>query len=54
MLAMSDILASKLRVLMDVDMLLELLQGVLGAMRQGVEAGAVQVGGGRMVGEHVA
>lgn len=51
---MSGILASKLRVLVDVHMLLKLLEGVLGAMRQGVEAGAVQVGGGRMVREHVA
>lgn len=52
-LAVSAILASELRVLVHVNLLLKLLEGVLGAMRQGIKAGAVKVPRGRMVGEHV-
>jgi hypothetical protein len=54
-LAVTGVLrGAELGVLVGVDLLLELLEGVLGAVGQGVEAGAVQVAGGRVVGQHVA
>ena len=40
-LAVSGILASELGVLVDVHLLLKLLEGILRAMRQGVQAGTV-------------
>lgn len=52
-LAMAGILTAELGALVDVDLLLELLEGVLGAVGEGVEAGAVEVAGGIVVGEHV-
>jgi hypothetical protein len=50
---MPGILATELGVLVDVHLLLKLLEGVLGAVGQSVEAGAVEVARGVVVGEHV-
>ena len=52
-LAMPGILAPELGVLVDVHLLLELLEGVLGAVCQGIQAGAVEVPRRVVVGEHV-
>jgi hypothetical protein len=54
MLAMPGMRAPELRALVDVPLLLKLLEGVLGAVGQGVQAGAVEVPRGRVVGQHVA
>jgi hypothetical protein len=53
MLAMPGVLIPILGALVDVDMLLELLQGVLGAVGEGIKAGAMEVARGVVVREHV-